>query len=969
MNLKKFVGCAVLTLLGAASVFAQNGAGWQYECWYIPADPMEEPPEPYSADYGIQYINNGVFGVSQGVSGTAHWGGPTSAQYPCWQEVDLDAPGRLGFIMGDLGSIQSNFDDGLALSMGAPFDPVGDFCYVLIMKDDNEPGSGVLYGDGGLRMAFQGASKRYFKTAWSDGEVDVILTVRNVGDAAILDWAIQNLGAETRPLGMTFAMWGAQHTSFGRVDSQPNSPPLGPANMFFSYSFNWPTAPLIGSTHKLAPNVFSGFFVTPTTRPIRNPHKFVRNSPRFPAYVQMLAGQTEAYGVHITNIPDATMAKLSPNPLNSNQYFGATPVDLINIGDHGNIMADNAVSFNVFADNTGNAEEADVFMSQHSIVQRWNVTNVGSLATRHIVQVVKSNWGVGNYNDPYTAVVDAPKIVNTDPNGQDGLSPNPMTVRAYIDNQYARLNQEINMSQARVIITLPAGLSLVNGETAEKVIPGIPANALRSVQWDIESDGTTFGELPITVTFIPTPGPQKTISTIIRIGATPRVRIASNAQMVTFPYTFADTSLGAILGLTPEVDFTAYKWDPGQGAYLQASTAIRGESVWIVPTNDEGFIDLNNATAPPDMGEGGMLTTLKKGWNMIGNPYNYAIPLADLVGVVDDSPADSYTWSEMVLNGYVNSAVVTWDRGPNGDNPQGVYKFTTSQSSKLEPHKGYWIYVNTFNPVRIAWPPVYIPGLADAGRGVEENWNKNDRQWRVQLAARMNSGSDTENYVGYVADPQRLGPLTLAKPPQAPNAAVEVVIEGNVAGQPARVAQAMTDKKTRTEFRVHVNNLTAGDVTVTWPNLPSVPRNVRAKLTDLATGEVRDLRAVSGYTYHMNQPGTREFVVTLEQSGSSRPTIGNVLVSQSDRGTGAMTISYALSAEALVSVRVLSTTGKEVYTVTRGRADSSGENQVLWNLRDNANRAVAPGTYRVEILAETPDGERVRKVVPVNVIR
>jgi hypothetical protein len=66
---------------------------------------------------------------------------------------------------------------------------------------------------------------------------------------------------------------------------------------------------------------------------------------------------------------------------------------------------------------------------------------------------------------------------------------------------------------------------------------------------------------------------------------------------------------------------------------------------------------------------------------------------------------------------------------------------------------------------------------------------------------------------------------------------------------------------------------------------------------------------------------------------------------------------------------VLSASGKEVFTVTRGRADNSGENQVLWNLRDNANRAVAPGTYRVEILAETPDGERVRKIVPVNVIR
>ncbi|MBS1709300.1 MAG: hypothetical protein JSS65_11360, partial [Armatimonadetes bacterium] len=60
---------------------------------------------------------------------------------------------------------------------------------------------------------------------------------------------------------------------------------------------------------------------------------------------------------------------------------------------------------------------------------------------------------------------------------------------------------------------------------------------------------------------------------------------------------------------------------------------------------------------------------------------------------------------------------------------------------------------------------------------------------------------------------------------------------------------------------------------------------------------------------------------------------------------------------------------KEVYTVSRGRADGTGQNAVTWMLRDSANRAVAPGTYKVEILAETPSGERVRKIVPVNVIR
>jgi 2-keto-3-deoxy-6-phosphogluconate aldolase len=42
---------------------------------------------------------------------------------------------------------------------------------------------------------------------------------------------------------------------------------------------------------------------------------------------------------------------------------------------------------------------------------------------------------------------------------------------------------------------------------------------------------------------------------------------------------------------------------------------------------------------------------------------------------------------------------------------------------------------------------------------------------------------------------------------------------------------------------------------------------------------------------------------------------------------------------------------------------------VVWNLRDSANRAVAPGSYTVEILAESESGERVRKFFPVNIVR
>jgi hypothetical protein len=186
------------------------------------------------------------------------------------------------------------------------------------------------------------------------------------------------------------------------------------------------------------------------------------------------------------------------------------------------------------------------------------------------------------------------------------------------------------------------------------------------------------------------------------------------------------------------------------------------------------------------------------------------------------------------------------------------------------------------------------------------------------------------------------------------------------------MTQAVTERATRKEWNVSVKTRNAGDVTVTWPNLPSVPRNMRFRVTDLASGEAHDLRSVSGYTFHMTTPGVRKLKLTMEPGGSTRPVIGNVLVSSPGRSKGfnaPVTVSYALSADALVTVRILSGQGKEVFTVTRGRADGAGQNSVTWAMRDNANRTVAAGVYRVEILAETPNGERVRRIVPVNVTR
>ncbi|MCH8992381.1 MAG: hypothetical protein IIA44_11625 [Acidobacteria bacterium] len=282
-------------------------------------------------------------------------------------------------------------------------------------------------------------------------DVDVILTVRNVGDAAILWWDIMNLSDEPRALGMLYGSWVAMHTGLGQIDSQSG------ANIFF----------MIRGTNfginKLTQDLFTGYAVTGTTRAIRNDHNLRRTSTRFPDKIAFYAGQTEAYGLLATMVPDETQRKLSPDPLDARFFLGATTADRVRIGNYlsgdgrGGTLWDNVMVMDVFADATGLQEEADIIITEHSYIQRFPVQQVSPGGFRRIIQVIRSTWGVSDYNDPYTAVLDAPRLVNADPNGVDGLSPNPMRIRAYLDNQYAKLDQEVTMQNVRFIIELPDG--------------------------------------------------------------------------------------------------------------------------------------------------------------------------------------------------------------------------------------------------------------------------------------------------------------------------------------------------------------------------------------------------------------------------------------------------------------------------------------------------------------------------------
>ena len=128
-NLKYVAGAALVSGILTSVAFGQQG--WAGEC----LDPMNMMP--YSPDYASADVATPLMQVHMGISGTVTYGGTAG---PCYAPTarTLNAEGRLGFSIGAVGSIQTNFDNNLALTMGAPADPVGDYCYARFTVDDED---------------------------------------------------------------------------------------------------------------------------------------------------------------------------------------------------------------------------------------------------------------------------------------------------------------------------------------------------------------------------------------------------------------------------------------------------------------------------------------------------------------------------------------------------------------------------------------------------------------------------------------------------------------------------------------------------------------------------------------------------------------------------------------------------------------------------------------------------------------
>jgi subtilisin family serine protease len=402
---------------------------------------------------------------------------------------------------------------------------------------------------------------------------------------------------------------------------------------------------------------------------------------------------------------------------------------------------------------------------------------------------------------------------------------------------------------------------------------------------------------------------------------------------------------------------------------LPRYTLKRGTAFWL---RSSGDMPVNVATQSTSeecvirlVGPTGGVSDTRRGWNMFGNPFPFKVDWANV----------RLTYQGRTLP-VVEAAAAGWIR-PNlfRYSSQSGYKFQTAPQGVLVPWEGHWVYaeVGSADDDPRGWllmtiPPLHSSSISRDATDVSSGRDRasSESEWRIRLSARSGNWTDSYNIAGVSPNAvDGYGPEDVMAPPPAP-APVSLSFIHRDWGDRSGAYQADIKNSTGSSkvWEFEVNAAAANqEVTISWPDIGAVPKDVNLTLEDTSAGSKIYMRTRSSYSFDSGEGGIRRFKMTAEPSSKGRLMITNVGVTRNRAGSVA--ISYSVTREARVEVRIRNAAGKHVKNLGGSSTRSAGIGTITWDSRSEDGQAVPAGAYLCEIVATGPDGEVVKTVQPV----
>jgi len=878
----------------------------------FPGEPCSCPQtqDPVSDDYAAIQIENGVLGAVLGLRGTVTW---LTGCFPIVSAPCTTRPAEGSIQLGTSGGNALLGDRGIALTSGYPWGVFPGGIYISMRARREGQTQTFVWGrqDGAPSLRFSqawpGASGFYIRRVWNVEGWDTDLRIDLIQSAARISLRVRNSGSSPATLALRLAS-------------------------------------------DVEVGVEEGFDRNGASRP---PYVYVQGQ-------RPIRIDTDLRGVQIPNAIEFYLGR--GNLAGSSRYLlrpvkgfeDQTPIDRLVIGKWRFIQGE------TIWDDDGGARPylfPDSLISDVAINLFVDARNFAPGQVREYVFYVTLTPVDMDVQPPIALGIEAPPVIEPDAQNLSQLRDNgQFTIVANVTNQYFVVGREIDLTNVAVDLSLPAGISFAPGESRTRTILRLAPGQTASLRWRVVADPTAVGFVTFRVSVQAPPAPTKTVSRTILISATANRKLESGFQIVSIPF-ITTSSLEEVLNLP--VAYQAKRWNPEREVYETIDTIQPGQGFWLYLPGSAltAQYDATHLRFPSNVFNASVPVPLKKGWNQIGNPYPYPLVLGQVVVVSSSDPRRSLSFFEAAQRGVIRGVLYYWDEFSE------EYKFTSDPNTPLLPHRGYWIKAS--EDIEFVYPPVFLPGTGFGGtvlRSAKERPNLlND--WRLQIVARTSRGADTQNFIGVSSG--RSASDIEEPPTPLPDRPVNLTILKSGTSTP--LMQEIRPLANRQQFDLLVEAAPGEEVALTFPNLNTVPHGYRLRLSDLNTGRTVDLR--TNPEYRFISTGRTRLQLVVERAARTGALITSVSVSSAGRGVNSVSISYVLADNAQTSVRILSSDGRAIAHLQRGRAATRGVNTVSWNLRDDEGRAVPPGTYQVQVEARTDDGQTARVVRPLVLTR
>ncbi|MCS7272544.1 MAG: hypothetical protein NZ550_00155 [Fimbriimonadales bacterium] len=402
----------------------------------------------------------------------------------------------------------------------------------------------------------------------------------------------------------------------------------------------------------------------------------------------------------------------------------------------------------------------------------------------------------------------------------------------------------------------------------------------------------------------------------------------------------SDTSLNALNLSQARV----VEWDAATQQYRDADRIQVGKG-YFVKADTPVHPELSGA---PITGE--VRIVLQPGWNLISNPY--LTPFAwnlDAIRVVYAGEtrslrdAHSASWIEPYAwwwDGTQRQYRLVYD-------PQVV----PNAQGEVPPGSGAWV---------LAWQPCELI-LSPSGRSRRAPLAERGG-WSLRIQACVDEAA-REVVLGVGTSLQAVAPptpLDTSTPVQAHLRRAQALLSADL--------RSFTEPLEWT-LEVMVAPAQAPRVAeLRFPDLAYLSRAVTLVLYDHQAGRTVPLQGRGRYRFEVPaEGGVFRFRVQLVRTQMPLRILQPVV--QGGRASGGQfTIQATLTAPAHAQVQIIAA-GRAVRTLPPQFLRSAGMLQTTWDGRDDAGRALPPGTYLVQITAQTEDGQVARATIPLILTR